>query len=172
MKGMFGTKISNLLGNPVVKTLLPAAAVAVFGFVLLNLTFLFAFLFDFLINSLATGIVNFFFKVDPMRAYSWFPPIKHALFAVIIGLISWPVFKSRLGVIYKATYMTVPSAVVLATIGILLYRWPAVVYLLGGLSIIGVLLYFYRTRKPWLYYYSVILVGLALTVFSLLGGEI
>jgi hypothetical protein len=53
-----------------------------------------------------------------------------------------------------------------------LYRWPVAAYSLGSLFGIGVLYYFYRTKQPWLYYYTVILVGFALAIFSLLGGEI
>jgi len=98
--------------------------------------------------------------------------MMHALFVVIIGLISWLVFRSKLGVLYKAIYMTVPLAVIFVTLGILLYRWPVVAYSLGSLFAIGVLYYFYHTKKPWLYYYTLILVGLAMLMVGLLGIEI
>lgn len=141
---------------------------ASFGFVLLNLTFLF----DFLIHSLVAGFIKLFTPVNFEMTYSWFPPMMHALFVVIIGLISWPIFRSKLGVLYKAIYMTVPLAVIFVTIGIFLYRWPVVPYVVGGLFTIGVLVYFYRTKQPWLYYYTLILVTLTLMIVGLLGVEI
>ena len=143
-------------------------AVAVFGFILLGLTFLF----DFLLQSLVDRVVRFFTPDDFNMAWYWFPPTKHAMFMVIIGLISWPIFRSKLGSLYKAIYMTVPLAVVFATIGILLYHWPVLPDLVGGLFAIGVLFYLYRTKQPWLYLYTVILVALSLMIFTLLGGEI
>ena len=157
-----------MLKNPYVKNILLALAVAVFGFVLLNLTFLF----DFLFQSLVDGVIRLFTPADFNMAWHRFPPTKHAMFMVIIGLISWPIFRSKLGVLYKAIFMTVPVAVFLVTIGIFLYEWPIVPYLVGGFFTLLVLFCFYRTKQPWLYYYSVILIALTLMIFTLLGGEI
>jgi len=154
--------------NPIVKNILSAVAVAGFGFILLNLTFLF----DFLFQSLVDAIVTLFTPVNFNMAWYWFPSLKHALFVGVIGVISWFVFRSKLGVLYKAIFMTVPLAVVFATLGIFLYRWPIAAYSLGGLFAIGVLYYFYRTKQPWLYSYTVILVGVVLAIFTLSGGEI
>ena len=154
--------------NPIVKNILSAVAVAGFGFILLGLTFIF----DFLFQSLMRGLIKFFTPVDSNMTPNCFPPMMHILFMVIIGLISWPIFRSKLNVLCKAIYMTVPLAVVFATLGIFFYQWPVIVYSLGSLFSIGVLYYFYRTKQPWLYYYTVILVGLVLAIFTLLGGEI
>ena len=68
--------------------------------------------------------------------------------------------------------MTVPLVVIFVTIGIFLYHWPLVPYLVGGLFAIGVLFYLYRTKQPWLYYYTLILVALSLMILTLLGVEI
>jgi len=102
-----------MLKNPLIKNILSALAVAVFGFILLNLTFLF----DALIHDLVIGFITFFISFDMLMTYIWFPPMMHGLFVFAIGLISWFVFKSKLGVFYKAIYMTVPVVVVLVTIG-------------------------------------------------------
>jgi len=157
-----------MLKNPLIKNILSALAVAVFGFILLNITFLF----DALIHDLVIGFITFFISFDMLMTYIWFPPMMHGLFVVAIGLISWFVFKSKLGVFYKAIYMTVPVAVVLVTFGMFLFPWPVAAYLIGALFSIGVLYYFYRTKQPWLYYYTVILISLVLAIFSLSGGEI
>ncbi|HEX7456561.1 MAG TPA: hypothetical protein VF303_03780 [Candidatus Nanoarchaeia archaeon] len=159
---------SSVLKSPVAKNILSAVAVAGFGFILLNLTFLF----DFLFQSLVDALVRPFTQVDFNMAWSWFPPVKHAMFVVIIGIISWFVFRSKLGTLYKTIYMTVPLAVVLATIGMFLGQWPVISYPLGGLFFIGVLYYLYRTKQPWLYYYTLALVSLALLAVGLLGVEI
>ena len=113
-----------------------------------------------------------FIKIDLMTTRYWFPPMMHGLFVVVIGLISWSIFKSKLGTLYKAIYMTVPVAVVLVTIGIFFYQWPAVAFSLGGLFSFGVLYYFYRTKQPWIYYYAVILVTVTLAIMTVLGVEI
>ena len=154
--------------NPILKNTLAAVAIAVVGFALLNFTFIF----DFLFQSLVMWCIRLFTPLDLMRTYDWFPWMMHSLFVIIIGLISWPVFRSKLAVLYKAIFMTVPVAVVLVTIGISFYRWPMVAYSISGLISLGILYYFYRSRQPWLYYFSVILVSLALLVMGLLGVEI
>lgn len=168
MKTLFSTIKNFMFKNPIVKNILSAVAVAIFGFILLNLTFLF----DFLIQSLVDSVIKLFTPADINMDWSWFPPVKHAMFVVIIGLISWLIFRSKLRELYKAIYMTVPSAVILVTLGMFLYLWPVIAYSLGGLFGIGVLCYFYRTKQPWLYYYTVILIGLVMLLVGLLGVEI
>ncbi len=155
-----------MLKNPYIKNILLALAVAGFGFVLLGLTFLF--------NFLVFRFIGLFVSDEFMSTHQWqwFPMVRHALFLVIIGLISWPIFRSKLDVLFKAIFMTVPVAVFLITIGIFLYEWPIVPYLVGGFFTLLVLFCFYRTKQPWLYYYSVILIALTLMIFTLLGGEI
>ena len=152
--------------KPIVKNILSAFAVAGFGFILLNI----AFLFDFLIQSLMIKGIEIFISapIDFETNPQWLPIAMHGLFVVIIGIISWFVFRSKIGTLYKAIYMTVPLAVVFVTLGIFLYQWPVAAYSLGSLFGIGVLYYFYRTKQPWLYYYTVILIGFVLAIFSFL----
>ena len=154
--------------KPLVKNILSAVAVAVFGFILLNLTFLF----DFLFQSVVIWFIQLFTSANPPMDWHWFPPLMHLAFVALIGLISWVVFRSKIKVLFKAIYLTVPTAVVLATLGIFFYQWPVVPFVLGFLSVAAVLFYFYRTKQPWLYCFSVILVSLVLAIFTLLGGEI
>jgi len=154
--------------NPYVKNFLSVLAVAVFGFILLNLTFLF----DYLVQTLIRVPLTWFLPAGFEMTYWWVPPFMHTMFVVIIALISWFVFKSKLGKIYKAIYSTVPLAVTFVTFGIMLYRWPALVYSVSALVFGVILVYLYRTKKPWLYYYTVILVALSLLIFTLSGGEI
>lgn len=153
--------------NPLVGKILQALAVAAFGFILLNLTFIF----DFLFQSLVAGLIGLFTSAS----FIWLPPAMHGLFMVIIGLLSRLVFRSKLGTLYKAIFLPVPLAVVLVTMGMFLSERESAAYLpylLGGLFSTTILYYLYRTRQPWLYYYATVLVGLALLLVGLLGVEI
>ena len=129
-------------------------------------------MFDFLIQSSVRGLIGLFTPVNFETNFQWLPPALHGLFMVIVGVISWFIFRSKLGTFYKATYLTVPLAVVFVTIGMFLGQWPAATYSLGGLFGIGVLYYLHRTKQPWLYYYSVILIGITMLLVGLLGVEI
>jgi hypothetical protein len=162
------TTMRELLKNQIVKNILSALAVAFFGLILLNLTFLF----DALYQGVIMGIVRLFMPLNPDTNIFWLPGLFHGSFVVVIGIISWFVFRTKLRVLYKAIYMTVPVAVVLATVGILFYQWQIITYSVGGLLCIGTLYYFYRTKQPWLYYYTLILVSLTLAIYTLTGGEI
>lgn len=160
--------MKNLLKNLLVKNILSAVAVAVFGFILLNFTFLF----DALYQGVIRRFIGLFIPLGPEMNLYWFPPLMHGSFVVVIGIISWFIFKSKLRTLFKAIYMSVPVATVLVTVGIFLYRWPIISYSVGGLLCIGTLYYFYRAKQPWIYYYTVILWAVTLAIFTLTGGEI
>jgi len=157
-----------ILKNPIVKTILSMLAVAVFGFILLNITFIF----DAIYQGIIDWIIKLFTPVDINTTWYWFPPLKHTLFVIIIGIISWFVFKSKLKTIYKAIFMTVPLATVFLTIGMFLYRWPLAAYLLGSLFALGFLYYLYKKKAHWLYYFALILISLVMLLVGLLGVEI
>jgi len=146
------------------KKILSAIAVAAGGFVLLNLLFLF--------YALITNFIGIFAPPDAAMRYFWFAPAEYILFLVILGLISWFVFRSKLKTIYKAIFLVTPVAAVCAGFGILFYHWQAAVYSLSGLFAAGVLYYFYRKKYPWLYYYAFILVGLAMLSLVIFHIEI
>jgi hypothetical protein len=154
--------------NPFVKKILSALGVTVLGYVLLNLTFIF----DALFQGLLRLIFRLFTPVDLMMTFNWFVPLMHGSFLIVIGLLTFAIFRSKLSVFLKAVYMPVPVAMGLATLGIFLYPWPVAVYSLGALACLGVLYYFYRTKQPWLYYFAVILTSLTLVIYTLSGGEI
>lgn len=154
--------------NSILKNIFSMIDVAVIGFLLLNVTFLF----DYLFQGTIKWIISLFSPVDVFRDYSWFPGVMHGLFILLIAYISWLIFKSKLADLYKAIYMTVPLTVVYVTIGIFFYRWPVAAYSLGGLFSLGIFSYLYRTRQPWIYYYTLILVGLTLLISVIFGVEI
>lgn len=157
-----------MLKNLHVRKIVQALAIVVFGFILLNLTFLF----DWLFQNMIFNIIRCITPVNLQAIYPWFSPILHFSFVIVIGLISWMIFKSKLAPIYKAIFLTVPTAVVFVTIGMFLYLWPVISNSLGILIGLTTLYYFKRSKQPWLYYFSVILVGLALVIMNLTGAEI
>lgn len=163
-------KKTSVFKNPTFKNILSALAVALFGMILLNITFLI----DALFQSAIDFIMRLFIEtdVDMNIAWNWFPLLKHGLFFIIVGCISFVVFRSKISVLYKAIFMTVPVALVLATIGMLFYRIPGVVYLLGGIFSLGSLYYCYRTKQPWLYYYTIILIALVMFITTISRTEI
>lgn len=152
----------------ILKNILSIFAVPIFGFILLNLTFIL----DAVFQGLIELFVRIFVEFDENTSWYWFPPLRHGLFIVLIALISWVIFKSKLKTIYKAIYLPVPAAVIFVTIGMFLYQWPVITYSLSSLFGIGVLFYLYRTKKPWLYYYAFSLIGITMLMVGILGVEI
>ena len=160
--------MKKILSKPWVKNVLMVLAVPIFGFILLNVTFIVDALFQRGLDMLVRPFVQTGFNM----AWRWSPPVKHVLFMILVGIASWFILRSKLRTIFKAIYSVVPMAVVLVTLGIAFYRWPIVPFLLGGLFSGGCLFYCYRTKQPWPYYYAIILVSLTLGIFTLAGGEI
>lgn len=158
----------NILKNPLVKNILSALAVAVFGFILLNLTFFL----DFIFQNLLQGLIGLFTKVDFEKGFSWLPQVMHGSFVILIGIISFFVLRSKLDTIYKATFLTVPLSVVFVTLGILLFRWPIAAVSSGFIVFTSIIYYLYRTKQHWLYYYSVSLIGLVMLAARLMGAEL
>lgn len=156
--------------NKTLKNVLSVLAVAFFGFIMLNLAFLLAALFQGFLDLIIGLFVKQDINMDP--SFFWIPLLKHFLFLVLIAVISLFIFKSRLGNLYKAIYMTVPLAVMFATIGIFFYQWLIIVYVLGSLFFLFVLFYLIRTKQPWIYYYTLILMGITMLLVMVLGVEI
>ena len=91
---------------------------------------------------------------------------------MILAILSWFVFRSKVVTLFKAIYTTVPVATVLAFIGIYFERQPVLIYSLGALFSLGILSYLFITKKSWLYYFSVIFISITLLVIGLLGVDI
>ncbi len=155
-----------ILDDKRVRHVLAALAVAVFGFLLANVTFLLYFLF---LNLIGLAVPD---RVVGDRGWRWFPILEHVLFLVVVVLVSWPILRSKLRTLFKAIYLTQPAAVVLVTIGIVLSRWPVAMYSLSALIVAAVFFYFRQAKVSWLYYYAVGLVAAALVVITTLGVEI
>jgi len=138
-------------------------AITLGGFILLNITFFGAWMTHRVIDFILSLI-----RPDGLMV----PQYRHLIFALLIGLLSIFIFRSRLPSIYKAIYTTVPTAVLFITVGILLYRDPISVYALSLLLFVGLILIMYRFNLEWMYYYAVIIISLTLLIMNSFGMEI
>jgi hypothetical protein len=154
-------------GRRWIRNVLLALAVAAGGLVLLNLTFLLDFLFQRVLRTLFSVLIPSILETGP----SWSAPWLHVLFLLLIALISWLVYRSKLPALLKAIYTVVPTAVTLATVGIVLYQWPAAVWIAGILITTATLVLLYVKKQPWLYFFAVGLTAVALAMAMLLGVE-
>lgn len=146
------------------KNILSALAVIAFGFILLNLTFI--------LDAAFQSLLNLFIPINKDMTMRWYLPARHILFAVLIYLLSWFILKSKIRTIYKAIFSVVPVAVTFVTIGMFLYQWPVVSYILSALIYGGIFFYFYKTKKQWIYYFSVSLIAVVLLITGIMGMEI
>ena len=153
-----------MIRNQTVRTALSALAILVFGFILLNATFI--------LYVIWGSLLDLVFGADYAANHSWFLILQYVIFLIIIGLISWLVLRSKIRPIYKAIFSTVPFAAGFVTIGIFLFSWPVAVYSISALAAIATLYYFYRTQKIWFYWFALIAVALALGIFTSIGGDI
>lgn len=150
--------------HPRANNILAVLAIAVLGFILLNLVFL--------LNFLLFRLSDIIIPHESVPSIPWYPFVRHVFFLLLILLLSWFILRTKLRPFYKAVYLTVPVAVTLATAGMLLYNWPVLTYVTGAFVTGGILFYLFRNRLHWYYYYTTLLVALTLLVFSLSGADI
>ncbi len=130
------------------------------GFVLFNVAFILAY---FVMKAYDMVIMTF---VDNYAIrFSW-----HYLYLILVLLLSWFVFRRRLEDLVKATFSTMPLIVVLSEVGIQFYQWPILVWVFGAAIVGAVLLYLYKTKRSWLYYFAVIYV-VVVEIFIMLSGK-
>jgi len=141
------------------KNILSVLAIVVGGFILFNLAFL-----------LAALVINATMSLLGMAQNEAPPFVGRILYLLIILLISWFVFHSRLNQIIKATFLTMPLMVILVMVGISLYqqsKW--MVAGIGAVIICFMLSYLYKKKLSWLYYFStfyVVVLALCVMLFN------
>lgn len=130
------------------KNILSVLVIVIGGFILFNLAFL-----------LAAFVINATMRVGGMAQNEAPHIVGKVLYLILIFLISWFVFRSRLNDIIKATFLTMPLMVILVMVGISLYqqsKW--IIAGIGALVICLVLTYLYKKKLSWLYYFSTLYV--------------
>lgn len=148
------------------KKVLTIIVIPVFGYVLLLATFMLAAIFRaalFRIFRIGGGPE----ETAGLLVGSW-----RLLFMALMLLVSWFILRSKLPELYKAVYAAVPVAVVMTIVGIYLNRWPAAVYAVDALIYGGIILYLYKAKKSWVYYYAVTWITAALLFMMAAGIDI
>lgn len=130
--------------KPYQKNVLSAIAVAAVGFILFNLAFL-----------LAAIVLNGSKSILGM-AENQAPPIAgRVLYLLLIFLIAWLIFRSRLNHIIKAAFLAMLLMVILVVVSISLYQNPKwMIAGIGAVIIFTVLSYLHKKKLSWLYYFS------------------
>lgn len=142
------------------KKVLSSFVIILGGFILFNVALLLA---AFVINT-SQRIIGM-----PQNATPQF--LSRALYLALIFIISFFVFKSRLNVLIKATYFTMPLMVVLVMVGLLLYQQPkSLIAVIGTLIVSTVLFYLYKKKLSWQYYFATFyaaVLGLCIMLFNI-----
>ena len=148
--------------KPWQKSLLSMIIIIIGGFILFN--------FAFILTALVVRATMFI-----IRAPENMPPpyIGRYITVILILIMSYIVFRSRLNDTIKATYLTMPLMVALVMIGLSLYGKPQwVIYGTGALVIFAVTIYLYKKKLSWLYYFSTFYVAILGLYIMISGMEI
>ncbi len=160
---------TKFLENKIIRGILEMVAVVIGGIILLNLTFLL----DYVFQNILLLILKSFFDVESLYKNAfWFPSLMHVLFVFLMGVITYYIFKSKWKTLFKAIYLSVPTAVTLVSLGIFLYQKPIVVLTLSVGLVLLVLFFFYKKKLPWIYFVSIIWISITLLVMNILGKDI
>jgi hypothetical protein len=126
------------------KNLLQALFIVVIGFLLFNLAFI---LLALILNGISMVTQN------PVQNND----LGYLIFLIVLLVLSWVLFQTKLSILIKASFLTMPVMSVLVMIGILMFGQPS--WLLYGVEglIIGLILVFLRQMKqPWQYTFAVL----------------
>ncbi|MBW7572009.1 hypothetical protein [Caproiciproducens faecalis] len=99
------------------------------------------------------------------------PLLSRVFYLIFIFIISLFVFKSKLNDLVKATYLTMPLMIVLVMVGLLFYQQAKFfIAAIGALIVSAVLLYLYKKKLSWQYYFAtfyVAVLGLCIMIFNI-----
>lgn len=141
------------------KNILSMVVVVVGGFILFNLAFI--------LTALVVRATMLVMKVPENMP----PPyIGRYITVVLILIMSYMVFRSRLNDTIKATFLTMPLMVILVMIGLSLYgqaQW--IIYAVGAVVTFAVIFYLYKKKLSWLYYFSTLYVAV-LGLYIMISG--
>ncbi|MDD2371505.1 MAG: hypothetical protein PHQ32_05835 [Firmicutes bacterium] len=130
------------------------------GYILFNVAFLLAAI---VMNSVNLLIGN----VGKPPYLGWI------IYLILLTVISWLIFKSKLNDLIKATYLTMPLMVILISEAVFLYEQPQwIVYILGAIIVSGVTFLIYKYKLSWLYYVATAYVTIVALFIAITGVEI
>lgn len=142
------------------KNVLSSLIIVFGGFILFNAAFL-----------LAAFVINASMRIMGMPQNVAPHLLSRALYLILIFLISFGIFRSKLNTLVKATFLTMPLMVVLVMVGMVLYHQSQILITVIGALIVGaVLLYLYKKKLSWQYYFATLYVavlGLCIMLFNI-----
>lgn len=139
-----------------------AAVVVAVGFILFNVAFLLA--------ALIFNGTNLLLGLEEHSKPSFWGVL---IYAGLMVLLTYLMFKSKRSHLVKATFMTMPLMVTLIGQAILLYKLPEIIPIIMGLGIISSIIYIcYQRKVHWLYYFSTLYVGMVLVITIIFNIEI
>jgi len=148
--------------RPWVNHLIAAVIIVAGGFLLFNFAFI-----------SAAFIINTSIKLLNMPGNSAPPLLARVVYVVLILVLSWFVFRSRLSDTLKATFLTMPLMVVLVSIGIFTYQLTKGVVVGLGAAVVAAVLFYIRHKKlSWKYYFAVVYVAVLALMIMLLRIDI
>lgn len=144
-------------GKTWVKPALSMVCIIVGGFILFNVAFM-----------LVALVMKALAYMDGAQGMP--PAYGRIIVVLLIFVISWFIFRSKLNDLIKATYLTMPLMVILVMIGIYSFQLSQlVVYVLGGIVVAALLYYIYKKKLSWLYYFATAYV-VAVALFVMITG--
>jgi len=130
------------------------------GYVLFTLAFI---LYAFVINGLMA--------LGGMSENASPPAIGRVVAYLLILILSWLVFRSRLPVLVKATVLQMPLMVTLVMLGIVLYGQSILLLIVLGIAVMGATMAFITYRRlSWQYWFStgyVAVLSLCIMIFDI-----
>lgn len=152
------------MNNRFVMIGLYAFAITGLGFAFTNMTFMF--------YTLTTNGVLLFLPANFQSTSRWFMPVMMTVDSLIVLSISWFVLRSKMNDFIKASFSIVPLAVVYLAIGIPLHRTPALALSISAVIFVALMVFLYKAKKSWFYYYAVSLISIALFIITIFGIDI
>lgn len=135
---------------------IPLMMVSFGGLVMMALTWL---VYALYFNSLE----SLFYADDPLA----FPAgLVRQTYAILLVLLYLALLRTRLPDLIKAILITGPLSTVIITVGFVFYEKPvvSVVVMVAVAAVCAILLY--RFRRPWLYYYAVVIATLVALAYA------
>lgn len=139
------------------RNFLQALFIMLIGFLLFNLAFI-------LVAAILSGISMI--THDPAQNNT----LGFMIFMILLIVMTWFIFQTKLSVLLKASFFTMPVMSVIVMVGVLLFgqeRW--VLFGVEGF-IIGLILYFLRLKRlSWQYTFALaycVLLGIIISLFN------
>lgn len=142
--------------NAILKHLGQSFFIAIVGFLLVNISFML----DLLWHNSVTFAMFQLTGLDPNDTYAWYPVVLKISFLLMIVLIAYFLYLSRLGTLIKASFTAIPVATLLLTIGLSMSGSSTYAVLSCLVVLAGIVTWLIRHRIPWQYSFSALLAGL------------